>query len=232
MNGAVQFQCECGQKFRSPANKAGHIFPCPKCGNTNMIPAQITEKQSVPIVLPDNFTLPTVIDPDDPVPIVDRRSSAIPQPTSKATAETLLTKKQKEELAKTGVGLICAVLLCWWIGVFERSPVRGHAATNSPSPEELRPVHTGEMGVLHSPTGEVPFGTTQEAFDRMLELAIAGDDTGTRRLVVAGLVGFVDNGTMCKVIKPGIFNYEVRIANGKHSGTLAFIASEHVHRKD
>lgn len=84
----------------------------------------------------------------------------------------------------------------------------------------LRHQDGSDVGVLVSPT--------EEWFDRVTKLCVAGDTEGLSQMLLAGRVWSIPPGTRCLVIDPGIMIYEVRIQSGPYSGRSGFVATEFV----
>lgn len=95
-----------------------------------------------------------------------------------------------------------------------------------------RSATTGSIAVLRAPDGQgVPVAASREAFDRLVTLAVADDNTGISHMMVAGQVWTAPCGTRCKVIDSGFTVYEVRILEGDHAGRACFVAREFVKRE-
>lgn len=122
MTHRIDFQCACGQKFRSPATKAGRIFACSKCGDTLMVPQNVAAPEQVVPPLPKNFKSPNVNDPVDPIAIQDE----VGQNWIKrfTTDRVRLPPKQRAEIIKAAVAILGLVIVCWWAGVFKQKPDR------------------------------------------------------------------------------------------------------------
>lgn len=91
-------------------------------------------------------------------------------------------------------------------------------------------VSTGEIGELRtSVNGDVILAVDVSAFDRMIQLSVAGDNRGLAQLALAGRAFLVRSGTKARVIgraKLGVA--EVRIEDGDMMGRSGFVAAEFI----
>lgn len=113
-----------------------------------------------------------------------------------------------------------------------------NSAYNEPQkPIESKPVQnlpsTGQLAFVTLGAGNeggVPFAISQDAYDRMNDLLNAQDSTGLGQMRNVGIIDVLETGTKCRVIHTGIFNYELRVEDGPHSGSLAFVKTGYVHK--
>lgn len=200
MNETVKFDCICGQALKASESRRGQQFECPSCGN--------------PVVVP-------LIDTSAPSP--DRVL-----PATNAYLRSKQERQQQPQQTSQWVGLVAAAMFFIFFFACCLLPMISSPSSADRAPTVKRP-GTGENGRLRVDNGgDVPFATSQVAYDRLVQFAVANDDLGTRQLFLAGLAGTTPTGTQCRVIRPGIFNYEVRILDGLHKGALAFVASDFV----
>ena len=91
-------------------------------------------------------------------------------------------------------------------------------------------VRIGGTGVLRIPGQDnVLVAVSNAAHDRMIELAVAGDDVGTAQLVLAGQAYVVPAGTSVRVIdRSGFGVREVRIMSGEHFGANGFVSEDFI----
>lgn len=93
---------------------------------------------------------------------------------------------------------------------------------------ESKPM-TGDMAKLRTSSGQaVPVAASEEAHDRMTDLAVADDNVGLAELLATGQAAMTPAGTDCKVIETGVFTYEVRIMSGPLNGEAVFVSSDFV----
>lgn len=77
---------------------------------------------------------------------------------------------------------------------------------------------------------DTPATINQEVYKRMMDLAVAGDDSGIETLMAAGLAFSVTKGTQVRVIDLGIFTTEIKVESGPYAGRYFIVATENVNR--
>lgn len=75
---------------------------------------------------------------------------------------------------------------------------------------------------------DVPAARDADSLNRMMKLVQANDIVGLTQLESSGSIFTVPSGTEVKVISPGLFTSETRIANGNRAGQIAFVAADFV----
>lgn len=88
--------------------------------------------------------------------------------------------------------------------------------------------HTGPPRLVAPDGGNVYVATSESAYDRFTDLAVAGDVIGINHMLASGELLVTPSGTSCTVISRGFLVTEVRITEGVHRGRSAFVASERV----
>ncbi|MFH0946109.1 MAG: hypothetical protein V2A76_12995 [Planctomycetota bacterium] len=73
-------------------------------------------------------------------------------------------------------------------------------------------------------------GTSEDDYDRILQLTLAKDTEGIALMRLAGRAVILDAGTRCRVIESGFLTYEVRVLDGPHNLKAVVTASENVSR--
>lgn len=100
------------------------------------------------------------------------------------------------------------------------------SAASTPPPSTS--VAIGENGYLRSSASPIMVPISESAFDRTMKLSVAGDTAGLARMVMAGEILTVDNGTQIKVIDKNFTSTEVRIMSGENAGGSGWVPMEFV----
>lgn len=117
---------------------------------------------------------------------------------------------------KLGVGILILVSLLLVAFVLLRNKL-----SNQTSQKQ------SNVYVLKSKTGdEVPVSVSKEIDNRLTDLSVAGDLEGINRMLKAGLVFTVPNGTEVLVIERGLFLSEVKIQSGSFAGKYGWVSSD------
>jgi hypothetical protein len=88
----------------------------------------------------------------------------------------------------------------------------------------------GESGVVDNGTNETIAAVSKEAYNKMLDAAIAKDDIGIGQMALAGLIVLLPRGTKVKVIDTTFGTRQVRVQEGEYYGKAFWVAMEHVKR--
>jgi hypothetical protein len=83
----------------------------------------------------------------------------------------------------------------------------------------------GQIGRLTFPDGkgEVGVATSEDNYDRQMQLLAANDREGWQEMVAKHQIMLVDSGTKCRIIDVGFSKDEVRILEGDFSGESGFV---------
>lgn len=128
-------------------------------------------------------------------------------------------------MKKVLLGVLVFIVILFVIGSSGNSKPSTTTASTPPPSSSAAIGDTAYLRNSHSPI-MVPVDKT--AFNRTMQLSVAGDTTGLARMVVAGDILTVDNGTQVKVISKDYTSTEVRIMSGDHIGESGWVPMEFV----
>jgi hypothetical protein len=121
---------------------------------------------------------------------------------------------KKVLLVILGLPMLC-MLMVGLTNVSNQPASRGGSSFN---PHAFSP-----NGVLRQ---TIAGAVSEEVFDRLSTLKVAGDRQGIESLFAVGLVVPLESGTRYRVIDPGILVSEVKIESGPYVGNYLFVAAE------
>ena len=89
---------------------------------------------------------------------------------------------------------------------------------------------TGSQSSGPSLAKDTSAAINETVYSRMLDLAVAGDDSGIATLRATGLVVYLPEDTQVRVINLGIFTTEIKVESGPHAGRYFIVATENINR--
>ncbi len=127
-------------------------------------------------------------------------------------------------MGKVILGIVGVIAVIAFIGNLGGSSSPSSTSTPAPSTS----VAIGENGYLRNSANPIMVPISKSIFDETMKLSVAGDTAGLARMVVAGEILMVDNGTQVKVIDKNFASTEVRIMSGKNYGESGWVPMEFV----
>lgn len=122
------------------------------------------------------------------------------------------------------LGIAGFIAILFFIG-----SIGGGSSSSTPTtPSTSSSAAIGDTAYLRASASPIMVPVDKTAFDRTMQLSVAGDTTGLARMVVAGDILTVDNGTQVKVISKDYTKTEVRIMSGDHTGESGWVPMEFV----
>lgn len=140
------------------------------------------------------------------------------------TANKLSSFGYTKMTLKSSIFTVLGILLVAFIGVgiFEKADKK--ETQNKTTDNKTTSAMPGDIAILSvTEGGDIPVASSKEALERLTTLSVAHDNEGIRQLILAGYVWTVPTGTKCRLIDPGLLTYEVRILEGKRSGSTCFV---------
>jgi len=118
------------------------------------------------------------------------------------------------------------VEIFWFLLVVSILLLGVHSCLPNPKQAPTNPKQTN-VYILKSKTGnEIPVSVSKEIDKRLTDLSVAGDLEGINRMIKAGLVFTVPDGTEVFVIDRGLFFSEIKIQNGSFAGKYGWVFSD------
>lgn len=168
-----------------------------------------------------------------PVPGTQQPPQAAGMPVQKQLAMpdvagivSVNTPKKRTGISCAGL-LVLAVIGACLVGIFITG---SNQASSGNSSGASGSVSIGESGHLSVGNSTVFVAVDEEAFDELVDAAVAKDEYGFQDLMLSGRVFAVSDGTSVRVLDLGLFKTRVRILEGPMEGESGWVPSEWVGR--
>ncbi len=135
---------------------------------------------------------------------------------------SILKQNQKgsSRVAWVGFILVAVVVMIILSALSPSQPAQRRSNPTIPS--------VGAILQLYASTGAIPVGMTGNSLGELENAQVAQDGHGQAQLVRSGKILLVSNETRVRLLRLGLFQYEVRILEGRYEGRKGWVPREFV----